>query len=136
MAIGGAIASSSTTVDELVTLRSHAQAIVDGQGDLASAVAALDKEIAKRGGPAGTKSAPPQASTPGERFVVQIDGLPIPANARQKIEQSINDAVKTVLASHDSGGDLVVTPLSRLNSFGGRVGGATAGMLAYPPKAR
>jgi Domain of unknown function (DUF1843) len=130
-AIGGAIARGNAALGELVALRSHAKALVDAQGDLAAALTTLDQEIANRGGPAGEKSVPPQP-TPGERFLVQVLGLAIPPTAKQKIEQVINDTVKTVLARHDSGGDLVITPLSQIKSFGGGLGGATAGMIGYP----
>lgn len=131
VAIGGAIARGNAALGELVALRSHAKAIVDAQGDLASALTALDKEIANRGGAAGEKSAPPQP-TPGERFVVQIVGLPIPPAAKQRIEEVINETVKSTMARHDPGGDLVITPLSKIKSFGGGLGGATAGMIANP----
>lgn len=133
VAIGGALARGSAALEELVALRSHAKSIVDAQGDLASALTALDKEIASRGGPAGEKSAPLEPA-PGERFVVQIVGLPIPPEAKQKIEQVIIDTVKTALGRIDNGGDLVITPLSKIKSFGGGLGGATAGMIAHPDK--
>lgn len=133
VAIGGALARGSAALEELVALRSHAKAIVDAQGDLASALTALDKEIANRGGPAGEKSAPPEPA-PGERFVVQVVGLPIPHEAKLRIEQAINDTVKTALGRLDHGGDLVVTPLSQIKSFGAGLGGATAGMIARPEK--
>ena len=135
VAIGGALARGTAAIEELVALRSHAKAIVDAQGDLASALTALDKEIATRGGPAGEKSAPPEAA-PGERFVVQIVGLPIPPAAKQNIEQVINETVRSALGRLDSGGDLVFTPLSKIKSFGAGLGGATAGMIAYPEKIR
>jgi hypothetical protein len=131
VAIGGAIARGNAALGELLALRSHAKAIVDAQGDLAGALTALDKEIANRGGAAGEKSAPPQPS-PGERFVVHIAGLAIPPDAKQRIEAVVNETVKTALARHDTGGDLVITPLSQIKAFGGRLGGATAGMIAYP----
>ena len=129
VAIGNAIASSSTTIDELLALRSQAQALVDGHGDLAAAITALDKEIAGRGGPASSTGAPP------ERFVVQTVGLTIPPEAKLKIEQAINDAVKTTLARHDAG-PVVITPLSQIKSFGAGLGGATAGMIARIEKIR
>jgi Domain of unknown function (DUF1843) len=122
VAIGNALANQSSTIDELLTLRSQAQAIVDTHGDLASAVSALDKEIATRGGPVGATGASPT------RFMVQTVGLKIPSAARQKIEQAINDAVKTALARHDA--TPVITPLSQIKSFGAGLGGATAGMIA------
>lgn len=128
VAIGGAIARGSAAIEELVALRSHAKAIVDAQGDLTSALTALDKEIASRGGPAGAKSAPPEPATPGERFVVQIVGLPIPPAAKQKIEQVIGETVKTAIARIDTRGDRIATPLSQIKSFGGGLGGATAGI--------
>jgi hypothetical protein len=131
VAIGGAVARGNATLEELVALRSHAKAIVDAQGDLASALTVLDKEIVSRGGSTGAKSAPPQP-TPGERFVVQILGLPIPPDAKQRIEEVINETVTNALARHDTGGDLVITPLSQIKSFGGRLGGGTAGMIASP----
>ena len=77
--------AATLRLEELIALRSHAKAIVDAQGDLVSALSALDKEIASRGGPAGAKSSPPEPA-PGERFVVQIVGLPIPPAAKQTIE--------------------------------------------------
>jgi hypothetical protein len=123
VAIGNAIASPSSSVDELLALRSQAQAIVEGHGDLASALTALDKEIAGRGGPVSATGTPP------DRFVVQIDGLKISPDAKQKIEQAINDAVKTTLAHHDLG-KLTITPLSQIKSFGAGLGGATAGFVA------
>jgi Domain of unknown function (DUF1843) len=136
VAIGNALATSGATVEELITLRSHAQALVDGQGDITSALSALDKEIANRGGQGSAKSAPPAADPSSERFMVQVDGLAISPDARQRIEQAINNAVKTAIAGHDSAGDLVITPLSQIKSFGGRLGGATAGMIAYPERLR
>lgn len=123
IAIGNAIASETTSLDELQVLRSQAQAIVDGHGDLASALVALDKEIASRGGPASATGTPP------DRFVVQMDGLKISADAKQKIESAINEAVKGALARHDLG-KLTITPLSQIKSFGAGLGGATAGMIA------
>lgn len=131
VAIGGALARGNAALGELVALRSHAKAIIDAQGDLTNALSALDTEITKRGGPGGEKSAPPQP-TPGERFVVQILGLAVPPAAKQRIEEVINATVKSALAQHDAGGDLVVTPLSQIKAFGGKLGGATAGMIAYP----
>lgn len=130
-AIGNAIAHGTATTEELVALRSHARAIVDAQGDLSSALGALDKEIAKRGGAAAH-----DAAASGERFVVQIAGLAIPPAAKQRIEQVINETVKAAIAKHDSGGNLVVTPLSTIKSFGGSLGGATAGMIANFEKFR
>ena len=129
VAIGNAIASSSTTVDELLALRSQAQAIVEGHGDLTAAITALDKEIASRGGPASSTGAPAQ------RFVVETVGLTIPPDAKLKIEQAINEAVKTTLARHDAG-PVVITPLSQIKSFGAGLGGATAGMIARIEKIR
>src|SRR5438132_9327540 len=129
VAIGNAIASPSTTVDELMALRSQAQAIVEGNGDLVSAIGALDKEIASRGGPASATGAPPQ------RFVVQTVGLTIPPDAKLRIEQAINEAVKTTLARHDAG-PVAITPLSQIRSFGAGLGGATAGMIARIEKIR
>ena len=129
VAIGNAIASPSTTVDELMALRSQAQAIVEGHGDLTAAVSALDREIASRGGPATASGAPPS------RFVVETVGLTIPHDAKLKIEQAINDAVKTTLARHDSG-PIAITPLSQLRTFGAGLGGATAGMIARIEKFR
>jgi hypothetical protein len=131
VAIGGALARGNAALGELVALRSHAKALVDAQGDLGAALTALDQEIATRGGPGGEKSAPPRP-TPRERFVVQILGLSIPAAAKQKIEQVINDTVKSALSRYDAGGDLVITPLSQIKSFGAGLGGATAGMIAQP----
>jgi Domain of unknown function (DUF1843) len=127
VAIGNAIASPTSSVDELLALRSQAQAIVEGHGDLASAVVALDKEIASRGGPASATGTPP------DRFVVQIDGLKIPSDAKLKIESAINDAVKSTLARHDVG-TVTSTPLSQIKSFGAGLGGATAGMVAHIQK--
>lgn len=131
VAIGGAVARGNATLEELVALRSHARAIIDAQGDLAAALTVLDTEIASRGGSAGPKTVPPQPS-PGERFVVQIVGLPIPPAAQQRIEAIINETVTNALARHDAGGDLVITPLSQIKAFGGRLGGGTAGMIAVP----
>ncbi|WP_315736084.1 MULTISPECIES: DUF1843 domain-containing protein [unclassified Bradyrhizobium] len=130
LAIGNALASGGITLDELVTLRSHAKAIVDAQGDLVSAVNALDEEIVKRGGQAAAKGAAPVEVVPSERFTVQITGLPIEPQARQSIEQAVNNAVKAAVAAHDSGGDLKITALSQIQSFGGTHGGATAGLIA------
>jgi hypothetical protein len=123
VAICNAIASSTTSVDELLALRSQAQAIVEGHGDLASALGALDREIASRGGPVNAAGAPP------DRFVVQMDGLKIPSDAKHKIEAAINEAVQGALARHDLG-TLTITPLSQIKSFGAGLGGATAGMIA------
>lgn len=133
VAIGGALARGTAAMEELIALRSHAKAIVDAQGDLASALTALDKEIISRGGPGGEKSAPPEAA-PGERFVVQIVGLPIPPAAKTRIESAINDVVRAAIAKMDHGGDLVITPLSQIKSYGGGLGGATSGMIARPER--
>jgi hypothetical protein len=65
---------------------------------------------------------------------VQIVGLPIPAAAKQNIENTINETVKTAIARLDTGGDLVMTPLSKIKSFGGGLGGATAGIWIRPEK--
>jgi Domain of unknown function (DUF1843) len=129
VAIGNAIASSSTTVAELQALRSQAQAIVEGHGDLNADITALDKEITSRGGPASAGGAPSQ------RFVVETVGLTIPPDAKLKIEAAINDAVKTALARHDAG-PVAITPLSQIKSFGAGLGGATAGMIARIEKIR
>jgi Domain of unknown function (DUF1843) len=132
VAIGNAIAARSATIDELLALRSHAKSIVDAQGDLVSALTALDKEIADRGGAAGEIRAFVQP-TPSDRFVVDVLGLPIPPDAKRRLEAVVNETVKTVLARHDVGGDLVITPLSQIRSYGAGLGGATAGMIGYPP---
>ncbi|AXK82726.1 DUF1843 domain-containing protein [Pseudolabrys taiwanensis] len=130
-AIAGALARGTATLSELVSLRSHAKSLLDAQGDLSAALTSLDQEIERRGGPGSEKAAPSQPA-PGERFVVQILGLPIPEAAKARIEQAINATVKTALARSDAGGDLVITPLSEIKSFGGALGGATAGMIARP----
>jgi hypothetical protein len=134
VAIGSAIARGNVSTEELLALRSHAKSIVDAQGDLTAALAALDQEIAKRGGPVGAKISEAASAAPGERFVVQIVGLPIPAAAKQNIENTINETVKTAIARLDTGGDLVMTPLSKIKSFGGGLGGATAGIWIRPEK--
>jgi Domain of unknown function (DUF1843) len=130
-AIGNAIATGNATTEELIALRSHAKAIVDAQGNLVSALDSLDKEIAKRGA-----AAPPAAAASSERFVVQIEGLSISKAAKQRIEQVINETVMAAIGRHDSSGELVATPLSKIKSFGGSIGGATAGMIANFEKIR
>ena len=71
----------------------------------------------------------------GERFVVQTVGLTISSDAKLKIEQAINDAVKATLARHDAG-PVAITPLSQIKAFGAGLGGATAGMIARIEKIR
>jgi hypothetical protein len=56
VAIGGAIARGSAAIEELVALRSHAQAIVDAQGDVASALTALTRKCQPRRTPAQNTS--------------------------------------------------------------------------------
>jgi hypothetical protein len=65
-----------------------------------------------------------------ERFVVQVNDLPIPADAKARIEAAINRVVTDELARLDTRGDLEITPLSAIKSFGQGIGGSTAGMFA------
>ena len=127
IAIANAIASGNATVNELTALRSQAQALVESHGDLASAVTALDEEIAKRGGSVSTGGAA------SERFLVETIGLKLSGDAKKQIEKAINDAVKGVLARHDAG-SAVITPLSQIKSFGAGLGGATGGMVCHLEK--
>lgn len=64
-----------------------------------------------------------------ERFVVHITGVPISPATRERIENAINETVKTELARIDTKGDLEVTPLSGIKSYGAGAGSATAGMF-------
>jgi hypothetical protein len=83
--------------------RDQARDIVGAQGDLVAALKALDAEIVSRG--AGAKAAPPAE----ERFVVQIEGLTIPAGTKKEIERSIQ-AVVMADRRFDARGDYVMTP--------------------------
>ena len=107
IAIGNALSKGGASTDELLALRTHARDIVSAQGDLIAALKALDAEIANRS--AGTKAAPPAE----ERFVAQIEGLTISADAKMEIEQAIQQAVLAELAKLDTRGDFVATPLSQ-----------------------
>jgi uncharacterized protein DUF1843 len=122
VAIGDALSRTDTSTDELVALRDSAHAIVSAQGDLVAALKALDAEIGDRG--AGTA-----ASTPAvERFVAQIDGVPLPDVVKAEIEQAIQQAVSAEIARIDTGGDMVATPLSAIRAFGGGPGSRTPGL--------
>jgi len=46
--INDALKRSDVSIEDLLTLRYHAQAILDAQGDLAGALQRLDSEIARR----------------------------------------------------------------------------------------
>ncbi|MCA1748861.1 MAG: DUF1843 domain-containing protein [Sphingomonadales bacterium] len=52
-AIQDALRSSDTTLDELITLRDHARAVLAQQEDLEGALKELDAELESRGGKAG-----------------------------------------------------------------------------------
>jgi hypothetical protein len=65
-----------------------------------------------------------------QRFVVQVNDLPIPADVKARIEHAINRVVTEELARIDTRGDLVITPLSAIKSYGQGIGGTTAGMFA------
>lgn len=119
-AIGDALHHGATTLEELVGLRDRTKAIIDSQGDLRSALKALDAEIERRGAETGR--------SPSERFVIQLDNIPVDADGRKKIESALNDALRTFIANLDTRGDLVSTPLSELRTFGAGLGGATAGI--------
>jgi hypothetical protein len=118
-AIGNALHHGTATLEELVALRDNTKAIIDSQGDLRSALQALDTEIGKRS--AGT------SPSPSERFVIQLDNILVDADGRKKMEHALNEALRTSIASLDSQGDLIATPLSELTTFGAGLGGATAG---------
>jgi hypothetical protein len=129
MAIGQALFRGGAKDDELLALRDQANEMLRTQGDLAAAVAALDDEIAKRGG-ATAKRAPP--APPESRFLIHLT-LPLPPERRARLEQAINKVVLEELAGFDTKGDLVATPLSEIKAFGARwPGGATAGMWIEP----
>ncbi len=49
-AISDAVRGPGASLDELITLRDHARAILSQQGDLAGSLAKLEAEIAKRSG--------------------------------------------------------------------------------------
>src|SRR5713226_4354723 len=122
VAIGDALSRTDASTDELVALRDSAHAIVSAQGDLVAALKALDAEIGDRG-------AGKTASTPVvERFVAQIDGVPLPDAVKAEIEQAIQQAVSAEIAKIDTGGDMVATPLSALKAFGGGIGSRTTGL--------
>lgn len=117
-----AFADGRASADDLVSLRTHASAIVDAQGDLVAALKALDAEIAKRG---TAKAAPAAASV--ERFVAEIGGVVLPDNVKDEIEQAIQKAVAAEVAKIDTRGDLVEAPLAKIASFGAGIGGRIRG---------
>lgn len=131
VAIGSALAKGNASTDELLALRSQARAVLDAQGDLVSALGALDEEIGRRGGavPATRDTAVPPAPTPSERFVVQMLDVPLSPESKRNIELAIVAALRDTLAKVDTGGDLAVSPLSELKRFGAGLGGATAGAV-------
>lgn len=131
-AIGSALAKGNASTEELLALRSQAKAVLDAQGDLVSALSALDEEITRRGGPPASKGiAARAAASPSERFVIQFVDVPLAPESKQNIERAIAEAVKTTLAKADTLGDLAVTPLSEMKTFGAGLGGATAGLFVH-----
>jgi len=123
VAIGNALHNlthGNATIEDLVSLRDQAKTVVDSQGDLASALRAVEAEIAKR----GVKAAPEPA---GERFVAQIDGVSLPEGVKQEIEAAIEKAVMAEIAKIDTKGDMVASPLSKIAAFGTGFGAHTPG---------
>jgi hypothetical protein len=113
IAIGDALsaaASDEATTDDLIKLRDQVSEIVSGQGDLPAALRALEDEIARR----EPSLAAPQRQ---ERFVVQFDGVALPAAMKATIERTLLDAAMAQIAQIDSGGDKVATPLSRMRGL-------------------
>jgi hypothetical protein len=51
-AISDALRDPQVTLDELITLRDHANAVIAQQGDLEGALKALEAEVGRRGGTA------------------------------------------------------------------------------------
>jgi len=49
-AISDALRDPKVTLDELITLRDHAHAILTQQGDLEGALKSLEEEVGRRGG--------------------------------------------------------------------------------------
>jgi hypothetical protein len=130
VAIGAALARGNASTGELLALRSQTKAALDAQGDLVSALDALDEEIGRRGGEPRSKAAAEAATaTPSERFIVQMVDVPLSPESSQNIERAIAAALRNTLAKVDTRGDLAVTPLSELKSFGAGLGGATAGVV-------
>src|SRR5438552_3521764 len=119
VAIGNALSRADASTDELVALRDQAHAIVSAQGDLVAALKALEAEIDGR-------SAGKAASTAAvERFVAQVEGVALPGGVKAEIEQAIQKAVSAEIATIDTGGDMVATPLSAIRDFGVGIGAHT-----------
>ena len=51
-AISDALRDPAVTLDELITLRDHANSVLAQQGDLEGALKALEEEVGRRGGAA------------------------------------------------------------------------------------
>jgi hypothetical protein len=128
VAIGDALSRPDASTDELVALRDSAHAIVSAQGDLVAALQALDAEIGDRG--AGKAASSPAV----ERFVAQIDGVPLPDAVKAEIEHAIQQTVSAEIARIDTGGDMVATPLSAIKSFSGGIGSRTPGLYLVSRK--
>jgi hypothetical protein len=122
LAIGNALRKPDVSIDELVALRDHAQAIVSAQGDLVAGLKSLDDAIATR----GTVEA--AAAPVSERFVAQIDGLALPDALKAELEQAIQKAVIAEIAKIDTAGEMVATPLSKIRDFGFGPGSRTPGL--------
>jgi hypothetical protein len=134
--IANALKAKGVSLQELAILRDQVRAIVDSQGNLVEALAELEKEIEKRGNEPGAKTSGVKStpSTPltAQRFLVHLGGIDLAAAAVQRIEQRMKDAVLEEIAKMDLKREFVATPLSDVKSWGGGLGGATAGMFIEP----
>ena len=131
--IGDLIHSASSSVEELVDLRSQVFATVQSQGDLVKALQALDAEIARRGDATATREA---ATVPaGQSFLVNMPGWILPPDVMSRIEERIKSVVLEELAKTDHRGDLKATPLSQIETWGAQriFGSQTAGLVITPP---
>lgn len=123
--IRNAIKSAGTSVAELSLLREQVRTLVASQGHLAGALAELDREIAKRGSTPGPKLSAPKS------FVV-VSEVPLPEDAAQRIEKRLEATMLEELARVDARGDLVATPLSEIDSWGGGLGDRIRGRWIAP----
>jgi uncharacterized protein DUF1843 len=87
-AIGDALARGQASLEELLALRTSAQTLIEGQGDLKAAVESLDKEIARRGGAAGAQPFASEARTASPEAM--------PAETRAASRVTLEDLLGTV----------------------------------------
>ncbi|NWG26264.1 MAG: hypothetical protein HXY30_17925 [Pseudorhodoplanes sp.] len=130
--VADALKAKGVPASELRILRDQVRAIVEAQGDLVQALAALDREIEARGEEPGTKAgskggaALPASYT--QRFMIQLSGVDLTDEEVKRIEKRFGEVAQEEFARIDRRPELAATPISDMKIWGG-MGGATAGMI-------